>query len=115
MKKNEKTITLQKIRTYQQRVEFINFVAIIIKSDVIFAASKLSEFLINLQTYHMKQINRVLKYLIYIKNYVIILNDQTNNSNIIFINFSNISFANDLNIFQNFNDYCFKLFDDMID
>ena len=63
----------------------------------------------------MKQINQMLKYLTHIKNYVIVFNDQANNSNIIFIDFSDVSFANDLNIRQSFNDYCFKLFDDMID
>ena len=63
----------------------------------------------------MKQVNRMFKYLAHIKNYVIVFNDQTNNSDIIFINFSDVSFANDLNIRQSFNDYCFKLFDDMID
>ena len=114
MKKNENTFTSQETYAYQQWIEFINFVAIIIKSDVIFAASKLSEFFINSLTYHMKQINRMLKYLTHIKNYVIIFNDQANNLDIIFINFLNVSFANDLNTRQNFNDYCFKLFDDMI-
>ena len=115
MRKSENTVTSQETHAYQQRIESINFVAIIIRSDVIFAASKLSEFLINSSTYHMKQINRVLKYLTHIKNYVIVFNDQANNSNIIFINFSNVSFANDLNTRQSFNDYCFKFFDDMID
>ena len=62
----------------------------------------------------MKQVDKMFKYLIYTKNYVIVFNDQTNNSNIIFLNFSNASFANDLNIRQNFNNYCFKLFDDII-
>ena len=66
-------------------------------------------------TYHMKQVDRMFRYLTHTKNYVIVFNDQTNNSNIIFLNFSNASFADDLNIHQSFNDYCFKFFDDMID
>ena len=115
MIKNKKTITLQQIHAYQQRIEFINFVVIIIRSDVFFAVLKLSEFFINSSTYHMKQVDKMLKYLIYTKNYVIVFNDQTNNSNTIFLNFSNVSFADDLNIHQNFNDYCFKFFNDMID
>ena len=45
----------------------------------------------------MKQINRMLRYLAHIKNYVIVFNDQTNNLDIIFIDFSNVFFANDLN------------------
>ena len=84
-------------------------------SDVVFAASKLLEFLINSSAYHMKQTDRVFRYLAYIKNYAIVFNGQTNISDIIFIEFSNALFADDLNIRQNSNDYCFKLFDEMID
>ena len=57
----------------------------------------------------------MLKYLIYIKNYVIVFNNQANNLNVIFIIFSNVFFANDLNIRQIFNDYCFEFFNDLID
>ena len=63
----------------------------------------------------MKQADKMLKYLAYTKNYVIVFNYQTNNSNIIFIKFSEASFADDLNIRQNFNNYCFEFFDEMID
>ena len=63
----------------------------------------------------MKQVDKMLKYLTNIKNYVTVFNDQTNNSNIIFIKFLDTSFADDLNICQIFNDYCFKIFDEMID
>ena len=115
MMKNEKTTAKQKIRAYQQRIEFINFATIIIRSDVIFATLKLSKFLINSSIYHMKQVDRVLRYLIYTKNFVIVFNNQINSSNIIFIKFSNASFADDLNIRQKFNDYYFKFFDEMID
>ena len=63
----------------------------------------------------MKQTNRTLKYLTHIKNYVIVYNDQTNQKNIIFMKFFDVSFANDINIRQSSNEYCFKLFDDLID
>ena len=115
MIKNEKTVAKQKIRTYQQRVEFINFATIIIRSDVIFAVLKLLKFFINLSTYHMKQADRMFRYLTHMKNYVIIFNNQINNSNIISIKFLDTSFANDLNTRQNFNNYYFKLFNEMID
>ena len=52
--KNEKTTIKLKIQVYQQRVEFINFATIIIRSDLIFTASKLLELLINSLTYYMK-------------------------------------------------------------
>ena len=115
MMKNKETITLQQIHAYQQRIEFINFAAIITRSNVFFAVSKLSKFFINSSTYHMKQVDKVLRYLTHTKNYVIIFNDQINNLNTIFLNFSDVSFADDLNIRQSFNDYYFKFFDDMID
>ena len=54
------------------------------------------------------------KYLTSTKNYIIVFNDQINNSNIKFIKFSNASFVNDLNIRQSFNNYCFKFFHERI-
>ena len=63
----------------------------------------------------MKQMNRTLRYLIHTRNYVIVFNDQTNNSNIIFIKFFDVSFVDNVNIRQNSNNYCFKFFDDFID
>ena len=115
MIKNKRIAAKQKIRAYQQRVEFINFATIITRFDVIFATSKFSEFFINSSTYHMKQVDKVFRSLTHTKNYVIIFKDQTNNSNIIFIKFLNTSCTNDLNIRQSFNDSCFNFFDEMID
>ena len=113
--KNKKTVAKQKIRTYQQEIESINFAIIIICLNVILTALKLLEFFINLLTYYMKQIDKMLRYLTHTKNYVIVFNDQTNNLNIMIIKFSDALFADDSNISQNFNKYCFKLFDEMID
>ena len=45
--KNLNQIIVQQILKYQQRLEFINFAAVIIKSDIAFTTFKLSEFLIN--------------------------------------------------------------------
>ena len=57
----------------------------------------------------------MLKYLIHIKSYEIIFNAQAINSNCIFFESSNASFADDLKTRYNSQKYCFKLFDDMID
>ena len=115
MIKNENNIILQKIHMYQQKIDSINFVATIIRSNVIVVASLLFEYFTNSFKHHAKQTIRTLKYLTHIKYYVIVYKNQTNHEIIIFLNFSNASFANDLNIRQNSNEYCFMFFDDFID
>ena len=113
--KNESKATSQKVYSYQQRIEFINFAVVTTRSDVIVAVFKLIKYLTNSSKHHMKQTNRTLKYLTHTKNYVIVYNEKANNSDVIFLNFFDVSFANDINTRQNSNDYCFKLFDDFID
>ena len=115
MIKNENKIISQEIHAYQQRVDFINFVVTTTKSNVTIVVSKLIEYFTNSFQHHTKQTNWTLKYLIHTKNYVIIYNDQTSNADIIFLNFSNVFFANDIDTRQISNEYCFKLFDDFID
>ena len=51
----------------------------------------------------------------HIKYYIIVYKNQTKYTIIIFLISSNASFANDLNIRQNSNEYCFMFFDDFID
>ena len=75
MIKNKKTIILQKIHVYQQKINFINFVVITTRLNVIVILSKLIEYFMNFFEHYAKQTNRTLKYLIYTKNYVIIFND----------------------------------------
>ena len=113
--KNLNQTIVQQILKYQQRIEFINFVVVIIKSNIAFAVFKLSEFLINSSFQHIKTVDKVLKYLIHIKDYKIVFNVQTINNNCIFFELSNASFANDLKTRYNSQKYCFKLFDEMID
>ena len=74
IKKNLNQTTAQQILAYQQRIESINFIAITIKSDVAFAAFKLSEFLINSLSQYIKAVNRIFKYLTHIKDYEIVFN-----------------------------------------
>ena len=115
MIKNENKVISQKVYSYQQRVEFINFAIVTIRSNVIVVVFKLIEYLTNSSKHHMKQTNRTLKYLTHTKNYVIVYNEKTSNSDVIFLNFFDVSFANDINTRQSSNDYCFKFFDDFID
>ena len=113
--KNLNQTTAQQILTYQQRVESINFAVVITKSNIAFAALKLSEFLINSSPQHIEAINKVLKYLTYIKSYEIVFNNQVININFIFFDSSDASFADDLRTCHNLQKYYFKLFDEMID
>ena len=113
--KNSNQIIVQQILIYQQRIEFINLVAVIIRSNIAFATFKLSEFLINSLSQYMKVINKMFKYLAYIKSYDIILNVQAININCIFFGLSNASFANNVKTRYNSQKYCFKFFDEMID
>ena len=115
MIKNENNVISQKIHMYQQKIDSINFVATITRSNVIAVASLLSEYFTNSSKHHAKQATRTLKYLTHIKYYAIVYKNQTNHEIIIFLNFSDASFANDLDIRQNSNEYCFMLFDDLID
>ena len=113
--KNSNQAIIQQILKYQQHIKFINFAVVIIKSNIAFAIFKLSEFLINSSLQHIDAVDKMFKYLIHIKDYEIIFNAQTINSNCIFFKSLNASFANDLKTRYNSQKYCFKLFDEMID
>ena len=115
IEKNLNTTTAQQTLVYQQRIDFINFAAVIIKSDIAFAAFKLSKFLINSSFQHLKAVNKMLKYLVHIRSYEIVFNVQVININCIFFESSDASFADDIKTSYNFQKYCFKLFDEMID
>ena len=84
-------------------------------TNVIVITSLLFEHFTNSFKHYAKQTIRTLKYLTHIKYYVIVYKNQTNYTIIIFLISSNASFANDLNIRQNSNEYCFMFFDDFID
>ena len=115
MIKNIEQVTSQSIYVYQQRVEFINFATIITRSNVIFATSKLTEFLTNSSDYHINQSDHTLEYLAHTKKYVIVFNGQSTNSKIIFLTLSDASFANDEKTRQSAHEYCFRLFNELID
>lgn len=66
--KSKKQATPQEIHAYQQRVEFINFAAVIIRSDVAHVFFKFSEFFINPSQFHLECIDRVLRYLGHFKH-----------------------------------------------
>ena len=114
IKKNFSQIIAQQILTYQQRIDFINFAAVTIKSDIAFAIFKLSKFFTNSSSQHLKAVNKVFRYLTHIRNYEIVFNVQAININCIFFESSDASFADDIKTRYNFQKYCFKLSDEMI-
>ena len=78
--KNTKTIIKQKVYAYQQRIESINYAAVITRSDVAYAAFKLSEFLINSSKKHLYAADRIFFYLIVIKFFSIKFNAKISDS-----------------------------------
>ena len=115
LNKHQGQATSQKIHAYQQRVESINFAAIIIRSDIAHAVFKLSEFLTNPNKFHMKCADRTIAYLGFIKRFVIRFNFDLSINNLIFIGNSDVSFANDFLTKYSSQGYAFKLFGGMVD
>ena len=112
--KNAETIIKQKIYAYQQRVKFINYAAIIICFDVTYVVFKLSEFLINSSKKHFDASNRIFFYLTAIKFFSIRFNAKVSDSQFIFFVSSDTLYADDFEIRYNFQNYEFKLFDDLV-
>jgi hypothetical protein len=112
--KYQEIATSQQIQAYQQRVEFINFAAVITKSDVTQIAFKLSKFLINSSKFYMKLANRTLKYLRYTKKLVIEFNTKSE-AYITFLASNDASFVDDIETRFNSQEYAFKLFNELID
>jgi hypothetical protein len=102
----------QKIYAFQQRIESLNFAAIIFKLDIIFATAKFAQFLKNSNSNHVMIANRVIVYLNDIKNFVIEFSKKFSE---IFLCASDAAFADDELIRKSSNDYLFKLYDDSID
>jgi hypothetical protein len=102
----------QRIYVFQQRIESLNFAAVISRSDIIFATAKLVQFLKNLDSNHVMIANKVIAYLNDIKNFVIEFSEKFSE---FFLCASDAAFADDELIRKSSNDYFFKLYDDSID
>jgi hypothetical protein len=61
----------QRIYVFQQRIESLNFAAVISRSDIVFTTAKLAQVLKNLDSNHVMIANRIIAYLNDIKNRVI--------------------------------------------
>ena len=117
LNKHQGQATPQEIHAYQQRVGSINFAAVISRSDIAHAASKLSEFLTNSSKSHLKLADRTIQYLGHTKRLAIQFNFDTNidSLNVIFLASSDVSYGDDPLIRYSSQGYGFKLFDGMID
>lgn len=113
--KNPGQASPEEILSYQQRIGSVNFSAVITRPDIAFAASKLSEFLINPSSQHIEAANGLLRYLAHTKEYVIEYDGEIINSNTIFLVSSDAAFADDLETRYSSQGYCFKLFGGLID
>jgi hypothetical protein len=109
---NQKKSNSQRVYVFQQRMKSLNFAAVIFRSDIVFFTAKLAQFLKNSNSNHVTIANRVIAYLNDITNLVI---EFSENSSEIFLNASDVAFADDELIKKSSNDYFFKLYDDSID
>ena len=103
----------QTIYEYQQRVELLNFAAVIIKSDIVLITFRLFQFLKNFSKIHITAINRVIFYLQCIKHLVI--KYSKNSIFNIFICVSDSIFENNEVIRKNFDEFFFQLYENVID
>ncbi len=70
-KMNQKKFDSQRVYVFQQRIEFLNFVVVISRLDIIFATAKLAQFLKNSNSDHLITVDRVISYLNETKNLTI--------------------------------------------
>lgn len=112
--KNENSASLQEIYAYQQRIGSINFAAVTTRPDIAFAASKLSEFLINPSSDHLRAATHVLEYLKNTRTLSIEYNGNTP-LRTVFLSASDASYADVKDSRHSSQGYVFKLFGGPID
>jgi hypothetical protein len=109
---NVKNSNSQSIYAFQQRVESLNFAAVIFRLDIIFATAKLVQFLKNSNSNHVMIANKVVAYLNDTWNLVIEYFEKFSE---IFLCASDVAFADNELIKKSSDDYLFKLYDNLID
>jgi hypothetical protein len=127
-----KEVDSDRIHVYRQKMKSICYLAIIIRSDIVKTTSKLAEFLINSDFYHLMIADHCIRYLHVIRHLTIKFDVSKSEKLIIQIDF-NPNSINQINsnkqIFETSVDaffaneeerrsdenYTFKLFDDLID
>ncbi len=111
--RNAKKSNSQLVYTYQQRVEPLNFAAVIFRLNIVFVTFKLTQSLQTFISNHLVAADRVISYLNETKNLAI---EYSRTQTIdILLCASDAIFANDEATHKNSDDYLFQLYDDLID
>ncbi len=95
----------QLIYAYQQRIESLNFAAMISRSDIAFVTAKLTQFLQISHSNHLSATDRVIFYLYEIRNLVIKYFDKRSTNILLCV--SDATFADDEAICKSFDKYLF--------
>ena len=114
-RKNIEQAIAEQILIYQQRIEFINFAAVTIRSDIAQTIFKLSEFFTNSSKHHLFVVDKLLRYLTHTKKFSIVFDLEIHDSKTVFLESSNAFYDDDIYIRHSSQNYCFRLFNDMID
>jgi hypothetical protein len=109
---NQKKSDSQRVYVFQQKIEFLNFVVVIFRFDIIFAIAKLAQFLKISNLDHLVAANRVISYLNEIKNLTIEYSNWIAN---ILLCVNDATFADDELSRKSSNNYLFKLYENSID
>ncbi len=110
---NAKKSNSQLVYAYQQRVESLNFAAVISRSDIVFVTFKLAQYLQAFTSNYLAAADRVISYLNETRNLAI----EYSNTQIIDILLcaSDAAFADDETTRKSFDDYLFQLYNNLID
>lgn len=104
---NEKEeIDQQRIYVYQQRIKSLNFAAVVIRSNIVFAIFKLIQFLIRFSSENLTATDRVIIYLYESRNLTIEYSNQSKFN--VFQCANNATFANDEAIRKSSNNFFFN-------
>jgi hypothetical protein len=102
----------QLIYVYQQRIELLNFAAMISRSDIAFVIAKLTQFLQTSHSNHLSTTDWIISYLYEIRNLAIEYFDKRSTNILLCV--SDAAFPDDEVIRKSFDEYLFQLYDDLI-
>jgi hypothetical protein len=111
-----------RMHEYRKKVRSVCYLAVISRSDIVKAVSKLAEHLVNSRPDHLTAVNYLIRYLYETKHLTIKFNVSKNedltanqaNEKHVFEATADAAFANEKER-KSVEDYIFKLFDDLID
>src|SRR5438034_2566271 len=112
--KYDEKISFQQIHLYQKKIEFILYMSMITRSDLVKTASKLSEFLQNSSLCYHAVTDQVIFYLYEMKSLAIEFSVNIDETDI-FVCTSDAAFVNDKETRHSSEDYLFKLFGSIIE